>query len=161
MDQWHSLATSDPWIRTRTWHLISRPLSGPRVGTQTRNQRNCETNANEKLPWAARAIVMAAHASLPVARVRKVLSLYLESAVAKEEPQKVSGGASPYTAWVGWVRHGFETDIQQWKQGYFINHSVNGCMAKHSLTSCVHVTLYIVHVYYIANFYEKISFLRE
>ena len=39
---------------------------------------------------------MAAHAFLPVARVRKVLSLYLESAAAKEEPQKVSGGASPY-----------------------------------------------------------------
>ena len=42
---------------------------------------------------------------------------------------------------------------------YFINHSVNGCMVENS--SCVHATLYIVHVYDIANFCEKISFLRE
>ena len=55
---------------------------------------------------------MAAHASLPVARVRKVLSLYLESAVAKEEPQKVSGGASPYCL-SRMSKTRFETDIQQ------------------------------------------------
>ncbi len=90
---------------------------------------------------------MAAHASLPVARVRKVLSLYLESAVAKEEPQKVSGGASPYclsrmskTRFRN--RHSAVKArvLHKPKQGYFINHSVtcNGCMAKHSLTSFVH-----------------------
>ena len=55
---------------------------------------------------------MAAHASLPVARVRKVLSLYLESAVAKEEPQKVSGGGSPYCL-SRMSKTRFETDIQQ------------------------------------------------
>ena len=89
---------------------------------------------------------MAAHASLPVARVRKVLSLYLESAVAKEEPQKVRGGTSPYClSRMSKTRFRNRHSAVNRKQGYFINHSVNGCMAKHSLTSFVHATLYIVH----------------
>lgn len=39
---------------------------------------------------------MAAHVSLPVACVQYCHCIYLESAVANEEPQKVSEGASPH-----------------------------------------------------------------
>ena len=61
--------------------------------------------------------------------------------MAKEEPQKVSGGASPYC-----LSRMSKTRFRNRHSAVKANHSVNGCMAKHSLTSFVHATLYIVHV---------------